>query len=124
MYNRLSFDELLALLPSCPGPDALPTPCADLSLPGYVTSSLPEFVPPRLTELEATSPGRPQVVVLSAPGAVGKSTLAREVSYARKAPLWDLARYDSFARGTLVGALGPAFEFLRDSALNPAWAGY
>jgi len=91
----------------------LPTPGADLSLPGYVTSSLPEFVPPHLTELEAASPGRPQVVVLSAPGAVGKSTLAREVSYARKAPLWDLARYDSFARGTLIGALGPAFEFHR-----------
>ncbi|HET6882430.1 MAG TPA: hypothetical protein VFI31_19850 [Pirellulales bacterium] len=111
MSELLTFDGLLALLPDCPGPDGLPTFGVDRALPRYETSNYSAFMPPNLTKLEAASASSSQVIVLSAPGAVGKSTLARAVSYAKKAPLWNLAEYDRVARDSLVGALGRAFDY-------------
>jgi hypothetical protein len=110
--TQLSFTELLKLLPSCPGPGTLAIQGSDPSWPVYIPNGLPAFIPPHLTHLvsEASLPGHPQVIVLSAPGAVGKTTLAREIAHAKNAPLWDLSKR-SVSRDALAGALGKAFGY-------------
>ena len=89
------------------------------SLPGYVPAPLAEFVPPHLTGVldGRALQGKPQVIVLSASGAVGKSTVAREISHAKQAPLWDLSQYSTVGKGSLVGAIGPAFGFAQLAAV-------
>jgi hypothetical protein len=111
--EQLTLNQLLAAVPSCPGPGLLALPDAQASLPVYVLASLPEFVPPHLTSvLEGSAlQGKPQVIVLSASGAVGKSTVAREISHAKNAPLWDLSQYSTVGKGSVVGAIGPAFGY-------------
>lgn len=113
MAEQLTLKQLLAALPDCPGPPVLAIASAIPSLPGYVLAPLPEFVPPHLTSvLEGPAlQSKPQVIVLSASGAVGKSTVAREISCAKNAPLWDLSQYSTVGKGSVVGAIGPAFGF-------------
>lgn len=117
--EQFTLNELLAAVPSCPGPGVLASANALPSLPGYVPAPLPEFVPPHLTGVldGAALQGKPQVIVLSAPGAVGKSTVAREISHAKQAPLWDLSQYSTVGTGSLVGAIGPAFGFAQLAAV-------
>jgi hypothetical protein len=113
LSEQLNLEAFLSLLPACPGPGALPTAGDDLAFPRYVNSSLAEFIPPHLTRLlaKASLPGSPQVIVVSAPGAVGKSTLAREISFAKKAPLWDLSWHKTVGQGSVLGAIPAAFGY-------------
>lgn len=98
-----SFEQLLSTLPNCdnfPLNDALP-----LGI-GYISSSMPGFIPASLSTIEGTDDGIvPQVIVVSAPGAVGKSTLAREVAFHKGALLWDLAAASEVAANSLEGVL-------------------
>jgi hypothetical protein len=73
-------------------------------LPGYGTSDEIDFIAPNLTHrTDIPSPPSPRVIVVSAAGAVGKTTLARQVSRAKSAPLWDLSRYQSVGAGDPIG---------------------
>jgi len=46
-----------------------------------------------------------KVIIVSAAGAVGKTTLARQVAHKRNAPYWDLAVDDAVGGHSLTGAL-------------------
>ena len=50
-------------------------------------------------------PNTSNVILVSAPGAVGKTTLARHIAYRTKAMLLDLAEADPVGANTLVGGL-------------------
>ena len=50
-------------------------------------------------------PEKSNVILVSAPGAVGKSTLARQIAFETKAILLDLAEADPVGANTLVGGL-------------------
>lgn len=68
----------------------------------------PAFVPPtlkRVSEEEAT----PSVLLVSAPGAVGKTTLAREIARSTGSPLWHLGQVNvghEFLSGAIARAFG------------------
>lgn len=67
----------------------------------------PLFVSPTL--LEASSqPGPPSVLLVSAPGAVGKTTLAREIARSIASPLWHLGQVN-VGHEFLTGAIARAF---------------
>lgn len=103
----MTLDELLALLPTGPGAASLPangTP----GCPRYVSEGLDRFVAPEV-RLESGSASDSQIVLISAPGAVGKSTLAREIALAKSVPLWDLASDGPVAKHTAMGALTQSF---------------
>lgn len=65
------------------------------------------FIKPTLTEI--TCPKNSKIILFSAPGATGKSALAKFVSFSKKALLWDLSKEKianhSFS-GMLVESLG------------------
>lgn len=103
-----TFAELLEQLPNCDNfpmkgtlPDGL-----------YYPEESPEgFIAPNLTiSEEATDPENCQVIIISAPGAVGKSTLASAMSAQKNALMWDLASAREVAAGSLNGLLYETFE--------------
>lgn len=58
------------------------------------------------TELSSdVDPERSSILIVSAPGAVGKSTLARQIAFATGAPYLDLAKADPVGGNTLSGGL-------------------
>jgi hypothetical protein len=67
------------------------------------------FVPPPLIDGENTK-ANPRIIVVSAPAAVGKSTLAHELAEMSGALLWDLARL-RLGDAVLVGSLGRAYGY-------------
>lgn len=78
----------------------------------YVTEGLVEFVAPKLApRRDVDSPTNPKVLVVSAPGAVGKSTLAKELSRATNQPYLDLAEYGPVGQGTVGGLFTGSFGF-------------
>src|SRR2546426_5097856 len=74
-----------------------------------VTRANPRFVEPPLREEKAITPGA-SVVLLQAPAAVGKSTLAAEIARRQGASLWNLAEPGFYvASGTFQGTLAAAY---------------
>ena len=74
----------------------------------HVESGLPTFLeaPLRLASgFGDANPEESSVILVSAPGAVGKSTLARQISLKTGAMLLDLAEADPVGANTLVGGL-------------------
>jgi hypothetical protein len=75
------------------------------------------FVPPPLRHLSGDRSA--PVVLLSAPAAVGKSTLAQHLSVASGAPLWDLSRL-RLGDAVLIGSLGRAYGYDELGTVVPA----
>ncbi|WP_147442200.1 hypothetical protein [Corallococcus exercitus] len=74
------------------------------------TESIEGFVAPTLQpQSDFGDVANARVIVVSAPGAVGKSTLAREIASRQNLPLWDLAQSGPVGQNTLVGTLSVAF---------------
>lgn len=98
--NELGFEDLIDLLPKC---EAFPT---NDVLPRGISygSTIPEFIPPNVALAEGI-PGQSQVLVIEAPGAVGKSTLAKAMSSRCGALMWDLAAADEVGYGSLDAVL-------------------
>lgn len=69
----------------------------------------PCFVEPDLIPEIAIESGKTSVVILSAPGAVGKSTVAAELAYLSGATLWDLSKVQVGSR-TFLGAIYEVYE--------------
>ncbi|MDQ3822504.1 MAG: ATP-binding protein [Actinomycetota bacterium] len=88
----------------------------------YVLTPQPneKFVPPPLQTDEAAT-GDPRVILVSAPAAVGKSTLAHQLAGESNALLWDLARL-RLGDAVLVGSLGRAYGYGSLGDLIPSLA--
>jgi hypothetical protein len=84
----MTFEEFLAHLPTVSQDLAIEATAS--SWADYVLEPDPRFVPPPLVEAVAVADGT-SVVVVSAAGAVGKSTLGREIAFATGAPFLNLA---------------------------------
>jgi len=105
------FEEFLNQLPECPGAEALPLKDDPAGL-RYIANGLPEFVGPDLTPSGGVEhPEEPRVLIISAAGAVGKSTLANEIAHSRQAPIWDLAQADAVGGNSLTGQISSSFGF-------------
>ena len=99
------FARLLKQLPDC---ESFPT--KELLPEGVFRGQLiKEFIPPYLSVTEG-EPDNSQVLIVSAPGAVGKSTLARAISANKKALIWDLSSADEIGSGSLDAMLEYVME--------------
>ncbi|HEY1750345.1 MAG TPA: hypothetical protein VGG29_03730 [Caulobacteraceae bacterium] len=68
-----------------------------------------EFVAPPLKRRDDLSTETPRIILVSAPAAVGKSTLAREIAADLHAPLWNLSIAPSIGGAVLDGQLRETF---------------
>jgi hypothetical protein len=106
--KTINFSEFVSILPR--GDDLRGD--ATKKLPkgvSWVEASNPCFVEPDLQVQQPIEPGRTSVVLLSAPGAVGKSTLASELASRAQAFLWDLSKFQVGSRtfsGTILDLYG------------------
>ena len=93
---KYTFEQLVNILPMC---DAFPT---NRELPRGVTygSMIREFTPPEVALVEGDIYNS-QVLIVAAPGAVGKSTLASALSVKNDAVIWDLAEAEEVGFGSL-----------------------
>jgi hypothetical protein len=103
----MELPELLALVNSKSASAALPVAASNNAF-YYPREHLREFVAPTMRPKEG-SPAGSKVVVISAAGAVGKTTLAREVAFRSGAPYWDLSEQGPVGQHSLIGALGVTF---------------
>ncbi len=80
------------------------------SMPGWLINSTtdPAFVEPTL-RLQQGDPATARVIVIAAPGAVGKSTLAHAICAQTSAVLVDLARTEPLGGNFFVGGIANAF---------------
>ena len=100
-----TFDELLNLLPDC---DAFPIIDTKHPSVGHQTNQPANFIPPNLStnnELTHQKPEDTPVVIISAPGAVGKSTLGKAIAFNKKVLFWDLAVAGEVGSSSLDGML-------------------
>ena len=103
----MTLDDFLLLLPKA---DKLPIA---LAWPDYDRHGLedprpyPEFVRPTV-KVGSQQMGPPSVLLISAPGAVGKTTLAREIARNVGCPLWHLGQVN-VGNEFLTGAVARAF---------------
>ena len=94
-----TFDQLMGLLPTC---DKFPTQKDVPSGVRFVDTIFSNFIPPRLQERpEGVQVNSSQVLIISAAGAVGKSTLATAIAHEKGAILWDLASAEEVGSGSL-----------------------
>lgn len=102
---KLTFDQLVGLLPKC---EVFPT---DDELPRGVCygNIIPEFTAPDVGLVEG-SLNKSQALIVAAPGAVGKSTLAKALSSQRGALIWDLAEAEEVGFGSLDAVLERTME--------------
>ena len=82
----------------------------DISGWSFPTCSLDSFVEPPLSTFDAkefgnADPAKANIILVSAPGAVGKSTLAKEIAVKTGAVLVDLSETGSVGSNFLVGGL-------------------
>ncbi len=107
----MTFDEIAKNLPACPGMEALPIKVRPTGM-RYESNGLPEFIGPDIkpsTIIE--QPDQPKVIIISAAGAVGKSTLAKEIAYRKQSPIWDLAKAKAVGEDSVTGQITSAFGF-------------
>lgn len=124
----LRFRDLISLLPTGDTDRLLPKN----QVPGLsrISASNPCFVEPDLLIETEIMPDKTSVVLLSAPAAVGKSTVAAELALHCSASLWDLSKirvgsntfigtiyaaYDTFGHGVLKRLEGGNFLFILDA---------
>lgn len=108
-----SLPNFLALLPAPAAKHPLQQPYA--AEHGVVEPAKRQnFVAPTLQELFPIEAGRTSVVLLSAPGAVGKTMLAERIAFERNSPLWRLGVVpvgSAFTTGTIAETFGhPLFS--------------
>jgi hypothetical protein len=110
----LTLDEFLGLLPIA---DPLPIVLDKAKREQYGVEEptpYPLFVPPGLNRVSASA-GPYSVILISAPGAVGKTTLAREIAWRIGSPLWHLGQVNvgsDFFGGTIARTYGSS-EYAR-----------
>ena len=107
----MSFQAICDQLPDCPGPQGLAIKAIPRGFT-YIQRGLPEFVGPDLSpRQDVEQPTVPSIIIISAAGAVGKSTLARELAVRKRAPIWDLAGAAAVGGNSVSGQMTSAFGF-------------
>lgn len=107
----MNFENVLAQLPTCPGSTVLPVNFTPGGL-RYIQKGLPEFIGPDVLHSSAIEqPDRISIMIISAAGAVGKSTLGNELARRKQAPIWDLAQASTVGGNSLTGQLTTSFGF-------------
>lgn len=105
----MNFNEFLAEVPDCNGPARFPLRRTGADL-DYARSGLAAFVAPDLSvRPDASSSRNPSVIIISAAGAVGKSTVARQLAHKKNTLLWDLAQSQPVGQSSLSGTLLSVF---------------
>src|SRR5437899_3643938 len=101
----MTFEELIRFLPRPV------TPRATVLRPGvrYSDQPNPKFIAPTFSIERPFASGRTSTILVSAPAAVGKSTIATELAHLSSAMVWDLAGFqvgtDTFS-GTILSCFG------------------
>lgn len=114
----MNFECLLAQLPNCPDPATLPITDNPEGF-RYIQHGLPEFIGPDVSPSSAIDqPAGPRIMIISAAGAVGKSTLANELAYRKRAPIWDLAQAPAVGGNSLNGYLTASFGFAQAGTVS------
>src|ERR1043165_3588688 len=98
----ISFDEFLSILGRYTGP-ALQSQAEWVKQP----TDNPYFVPPNLEQETSGGPDSP-IILVSAPGAVGKTTFADAVANSQGSPVFDLSTR-RVGNDTFTGLIGNAF---------------
>src|SRR5262245_5922920 len=108
--NTVSFEEFVGLLPRG---DDLRGEAAKKFPTGvsWVRDRDLRFVEPDFEIQQGVEPGRTSVVLLYAPGAVGKSTVAAEIAARAGAFLWDLSKFQVGSK-TFSGTIYDLFGFV------------
>jgi hypothetical protein len=99
-----------ALVNSLPSPNRTPPLHASATFVSYVGAPITGFVPPQFTVQSPIQPGETSIVLVSAPGAVGKSTVAKQLAHDTGAPLWNLAGAQ-VGSGTFLGTVGHSYGY-------------
>ena len=77
------------------------------------TKNKPFYISPSFTDVKTdlrTSTKNPKIIIFSAPGATGKTSLAKYISYEYDALYWDLSKNkvgDNFFSGSILEAVSP-----------------
>lgn len=118
--SRWKYEEFLATLTDCDGPGSFPI--IDAQIEVEYPQGLAEFVGPDVSDSShlSNNPELPQVVIISSPGATGKSTLGRQIGYVKNAPRWDLALSGPVGQRSLDGLLINLFGAQASSELTTA----
>jgi len=103
----MDFETLIAALPVCPNVPIVDNRDCKHWLE-KVSLTAPQFVPPTLTARREIQEGRTALILVEAPGAVGKTMLAREIARRTGAVLWDLAKL-TLGNNTLRGTVGRCY---------------
>ena len=109
MSNRLPFDEFVKVVRSEIGADRLTPESEAGSHIGVPVTGVKHFVAPDIDIEEQSLDPQADVLLVSAPAAVGKSSIARELGLRTGNMVWDLSHFSlgsSFFSGTLVDAFG------------------
>src|SRR6266853_5255609 len=104
MMKKIGFGEFVARLPEVSNPPEPQSPRPDW-FPAPKES--PWFVEPHLRE-ESSSGAEPRVIIVSAAGAVGKTTVAEELSRRTGAPRFNLSTRH-VGSNTFLGLIGSAY---------------
>jgi hypothetical protein len=87
---------------------ALPAPRTDAFR--LVPTALKEFVAPDLEHrTDISEPPQGQVILITAPAAVGKTTFASQLAHELNCPIWDLSKAPSIGSGALDGQMSANF---------------
>ena len=100
-----TFEELLKLLPDC---DRFPIADTKPLSVGYQSQKPDNFIPPNLSinnDLTSQDSENTPVIIISAPGAVGKSTLGKAIAFSNSALFWDLSIAGEVGSASLDGML-------------------
>ena len=117
-----TFQEILNRLGKC---DEFPTGEVLPEGARYITEEKTNFVPPNLSVSEETpNIDQAQVLIISAAGAVGKSTLAGAIAFNKKALLWDLAIAQEVGASSLDGMLSNTLKQGKEDFLEYLSEGY
>ena len=106
----MKLEDLLQTLSDCDGPTRFPLRRTGEDL-DYRLTGLDAFVAPNLStrpDVSTDSSGA-TVTIISAAGAVGKTTLANELAFRKKTLLWDLAQSRAVGQSSLSGTLLSVF---------------